>query len=643
MKNNKDIKYINFKKMEIENAQFNMGKHLCLICNREINDNKLKKTQNHIYETIFCDNCGKYIKILCVHCKKKIYYKKINNDLPLNGMNGINIKCPYLSCNQFFFLTICPKCKREQAIPKIIREGELIKCIEIKDCGYEYLQIRCPIKDCNDLTYFSKPKNFCNSPNGIIYNHKNKKMFQKITCHFCIGPIVYISDQKKLNRYYDSMKILCPYKDCNKKFNRIICPICSEINIIENGYYFMGHKIKCNGCNNFFGKILCPKCKKINPLLKCFFKSGEIVCRYASCSKKSFIVNCIHCQRMNVFNIEHPPIPGQQIVCAYKDCGKIFNDVYCPSCNELNPFPKGDFIFGKSYQCPYSFCNKIFQYFVCPNCDNYSKNLEQQEGKKYICNKCKISLSNWGCPFCKKTIMDKNSSLKYGQIVKCPSCNKKYSFCRCYECQKLIFTEDRSILGLFVNCKNCKKSSVNIVCPNCSIKISFFDRIDNMEDGEKIKCTNCQKEFIYKEQNESIDENEIYHKNLKVLGNIKGEPIDFGESQVDENYLSVENLLIHNSLYEDNNNIENNNNNNIKTIKKCNIMKNNSLCIICHCNFKESVFYPCGHRCTCYKCAVYYYEVFNKCPRCFKNAEAIIPKIYELFNEKDSNENFDNK
>ena len=51
--------------------------------------------------------------------------------------------------------------------------------------------------------------------------------------------------------------------------------------------------------------------------------------------------------------------------------------------------------------------------------------------------------------------------------------------------------------------------------------------------------------------------------------------------------------------------------------------------MICHCDEKESVFYPCGHRCTCYKCAVYYFEVFKKCPKCDKDAEAIIPKIYE--------------
>ena len=502
--------------------------------------------------------------ILCQYCKKKIFYKKVNTQLPLNGMNGLNIKCPYSSCGKYFYLTVCPKCKKEQTISKIIQEGDLIKCLN-KDCGYVYLQIRCPIKNCDELIYFAKPKNFSNGPNGIIYNHKNKIIFQKITCYFCIRPIVYISEQKKINRYYDSMEIECPYSDCKKSFNRIICSICSEINIIEGGYYFMGHKIKCCRCQNFFGKILCPECLKINPLLKFFFQSGEMTCRYASCSKKSYIVNCIHCRKMNVFNNiinnkDKKFIPGQRIKCAYKNCGQFFNEVYCPFCNQLNPFPKGDFVFGKSYKCIFSNCNKAFQYNICPNCRSYSISLEEQEGHKFKCNNCKILLSNWGCPFCNKTIMNNNSILKYGQMVKCPSCKEQYSFCNCYECKKLIFSK-KCILGLQVTCKNCDKKSINIVCKNCNTKISFLDRVGNMEDGEKIKCIKCNKEFTYNKQL-TIDENKIYEDNLSYLEDIKGECINFGESKIDENYSFLESLLTNKSQYEDSNNNNNNNDNN---------------------------------------------------------------------------------
>lgn len=624
----------------MEEKSNNKGILKCPICNKDIESFRNLLDEFIQFRNINCNKCQKnFIFVLCKFCNKKIYYNSVS--LPLNGLNGVNIKCPYSSCGKYFYLTICPKCKYNQSIPKIIKEGELIKCIENKNCGYEYLQVRCPRKDCDDVNYFSRPKNFCNSPNGILYNHKKKIIFQKLTCNFCIRPIVYYSDEKKINRYYDSMIITCPYEDCKKIFNRIICLICSEINIIEGGYYIMGHKIKCTKCSNYFGKLLCPKCLKNNPLTKSFFKTGEIRCSYTSCAQKSLIINCIHCRRMNVFDTneksnneinENSPIPGRLIICAYKDCGKKFNEVYCPSCNELNPFPEGNFSFGKVYKCLYSFCSKNYQFFVCPNCLKYSRTLDSHEGKKYICSHCNTSLANWQCPFCKISILDKNSSFKLGQMVRCPSCLNEYSFCRCYQCQKLIFSEkNQYILGMAMRCKSCEIYSVNVVCPNCNIYISILDRVEDMKDKEKIKCGNCDKEFEYeKKENNMINEDEIYWKNLSFLKEVKGEQVQFGESKVDEKYLSLENLFIKSNLYEDD---DENNNHNICNQNVTLKNKISNLCILCHCDKKESVFYPCGHRCTCYKCAVYYFEMYKKCPRCDKFSEAIVPKIYEQFND----------
>ncbi len=587
-------------------------------------NNNAKKEYLELVE-LHCNNCKDsnnicFLIIWCSFCEKAIYIKKNKDNQPLNGMNGINIKCPYNSCGKYFYITICPKCRKNQKIPKIIKEGEIIQC-KNEDCAYQYLQVRCPKVDCKEITYFCKPKNNSNNPNGILYNHKSELVFQKISCNFCIRPIVYESKKDSINRYFDSMKIICPYESCKKEFNRIVCPICSEINIIENGLYFMGHKIKCFGCKNYFAKILCPKCLKVNPFINTFFQSGEFICRYTLCSQKSYIVNCIHCRKMNVFNNndkEHP-IPGQQIICAYDDCRKAFNEVYCPGCNGLNPFPEGNFLFGKTYKCDFSFCKKIYQFLVCPDCLTYATTLDPQEGKKYSCNKCKTLLSNWGCPFCNKTIMDKNSSLEYGQVVQCPGCKKEYSFCRCYNCQKLIFNEEnRSILGLSVKCKECDSISVNILCPKCNSKICIIDRMNDMVDGEKIKCTKCGEDFEY---NTKMNQ-DIYKGNLSVLKNIKGEKINFGKSNVDENYLSVENLLINSNLYKKNEND--------KTEKDSIKNNNNKICIVCHCDNKESVFYPCKHRCTCYKCAIYFFKVFKKCPKCNEAAEAIIPRVYEI-------------
>ena len=53
------------------------------------------------------------------------------------------------------------------------------------------------------------------------------------------------------------------------------------------------------------------------------------------------------------------------------------------------------------------------------------------------------------------------------------------------------------------------------------------------------------------------------------------------------------------------------------------------VCIVCHNNLKESIFYPCGHRCVCYNCEVLLFEVNKKCPKCNCDVECIIKKIYE--------------
>ena len=90
--------------------------------------------------------------------------------------------------------------------------------------------------------------------------------------------------------------------------------------------------------------------------------------------------------------------------------------------------------------------------------------------------------------------------------------------------------------------------------------------------------------------------------------------------------------MIKTNLYDDNNCDDKKNNHN--EIKKC---KKSNLCIFCHCNNKESVFYPCGHRCACYKCAALFFKINKKCPKCDIIPEAIVPKIYEQFNDCENN------
>ena len=140
-------------------------------------------------------------------------------------------------------------------LSQIIHEGELIYCPN-KDCNNQYIQTSCIKKDCKDVFNFTRHKIYQNLPTGVVYNHKSELVFQKISCYFCFRPIDYITNEEtKINRYYEAQKVICPYKDCGKCFNRIICPKCTSVIIVELGMYLMGSKIKCMSCNYIFGKI----------------------------------------------------------------------------------------------------------------------------------------------------------------------------------------------------------------------------------------------------------------------------------------------------------------------------------------------------------------------------------------------------
>ena len=228
--------------------------------------------------------------------------------------------------------------------------------------------------------------------------HKNEKeiMYHKINCYYCWRPIVYESTRAHRNKYCECQKVICPYTDCKKEFNRIICPHCYIEIYVKNGWYKIGSLIKCNKCKKDFGKILCIACGRINVCKGAFFKSGQILCGFPNCLKESYMINCIYCIKLNIFK-KLIPINGQKIKCGY--CHNTFNEIFCPFCRLINPFPLGDFSFGKVYKCKYLTCFKQFQFLICPNCLLYSFTKETKEGKKIKCNECNISFMNWGFLF----------------------------------------------------------------------------------------------------------------------------------------------------------------------------------------------------------------------------------------------------
>ena len=579
-----------------------------------------------------CQKCDlEFTFVFCAYCNKKIYMKRHPiSDALYNGLNGTNIKCPYRSCSQFFYLTKCPKCKIFQKQKKYVKEGTTIICIN-EQCKCEYIQANCPYKYCTDVVTMEKPKSLTNYPIGIMVIHRREIMYQKINCYYCWRPIVYPSEKNNKNKYCECQRVECPYNDCKRIFNRIICCYCYEEIYINDGWYEMGSQIRCPNCKKFFGKILCPSCGKMNTCEKNYFRLGNMKCGFNNCLKENNMINCLYCRRLNILD-EKIKIGGQVIKCAY--CKNTFNEILCPFCKKSNIFPLADFSFGKVYKCQYLTCMKEFQFLMCPQCAVYSYIKETNEGQKMKCQNCKILFMNWGCPFCKSNIMDENTNLQIGEMIKCPNeaCHKVYSFIGCSVCHKLIFSnENESILGKSIKCpyQKCKAYTVIIYCPLCKVKTIYSGKKTNFEEGEEISCGNCKQKYNFKNNN-----NSLYKGKLIVLGHIEGKAIKFGVGQVDENYLALQELLISykkNSLIAPPLLINEQNNDQAIVQKSDDSSKNNTLgeCIVCHNNMKESVFFPCGHRCVCYNCAVIVFAIIKKCPKCNKEAICIIKKVYD--------------
>ena len=594
-------------------------------------NNSLNNFNINEFDKIICNKCYfEFCFIFCEYCSKKIYMKINQANSLYNGMNAFNISCPYKLCEKIFYFTECIKCKRTQKHKKYIKEGEIIKCI-YEDCGFEYIQNNCPMLHCTDLDNIEKKQMMSNFPEGILSIHNNKILYQKINCYYCWRPIVYPSSKTHRNKYYECQLVECPYKDCKKKFNRIVCPFCFYEIYVKDGWYEMGSEIRCNNCKSYFGKILCPSCGKVNECKNEYFQFGKMVCGFQNCQKHNYMINCIYCRKLNIFN-KDIPINGQLIKCGY--CHNEFNEILCPICKRLIPFPSGDFAFGKVYKCIYISCLKEFQFLICPNCSSYSFKIDSQEGKKLNCQKCKTQFMNWGCPFCKSITMDKNTSLKLGKLVKCPniSCQKIYSFIRCSKCQKLIFSkENEKILGLSVKCphKGCGAYTLVSFCPFCETKALYSDSRINYKVGDTVKCPNpsCKKEYIFK------NDSEIYCNNLNVLYKIDGNTIKFGIAEVDENYLFKQDLFVDKRCIRISRLFPTQYSSDMEYALNINREKieNKSFeeCMICHNNRKESIFFPCGHRCVCYNCAVLYFSVYHKCPKCQKDAKCIIKKVYD--------------
>ena len=569
---------------------------------------------------VLCSKCDyNFTYIICSYCNEKIMMK-IHPDskrILYNGICGFNIRCPYKSCNKIFYFTECPKCRIAFKVNKLIREGDIINC-QNENCKFQYIEENCPYKNCNERNLSYRPKYYNNFPEGIVSRHQKEIIYQKICCNGCFRPIFFPSTREKKNKYIEGQKVICPYSDCQNIFNRLICPNCAQDNYIEQGWYEYGTEIKCFFCKENFGKILCPLTGKLSTFKENYFEFGEILCGIESCKKIHNLMNCLFCRQLNIFE-EKIQIMCRRIKCGY--CSQKFSKIYCPHCSKVNPFPFGDFFFGKLYKCTYYNCLKEFQYIICPKCYIISVMIIKKEGQKFQCSKCNTIYMNFGCKFCKLNILAEDTNLKIGQLIKCPSdkCGKIFSFMQCRKCEKLIYSEENeNIYGKAKRCPNpnCREYTIMTLCPLCKKRVLYYSR-DDIEENQNIKCENCNKSYIFHRKNN------LYDGVLKIYEEIEGKSFNFGKGEICENYLIKEELF-----FTKNNLSETIYGSELGLLK----VSNNAsigVCILCNNHKKQSVFFPCGHRCACYRCANMYFAANKKCPRCQQDAKCIIGKIFE--------------
>ena len=288
---------------------------------------------------VYCSKCSNnFTFIICVYCNKKIMMKlhTLSKMIEYNGINDFNIRCPYESCNKIFYFSECAQCRTINKIKKLIKEGDVINC-QNEHCKFQYINVNCPDKLCQEKNWAQRQKNYSNFPEGIIITHKKEIIYQKICCNGCFRPIVFPSTREKKNKYIEGQKVVCPYPDCQKIFNRLICPNCTNDNYIDQGWYEYGTEIRCNLCKENFGKILCPRTGKLNTFKENYFEFGEIYCGVENCRKLHNMMNCLFCRQLNIFD-EKTQLICRRIKCGY--CSRNFCKIHCPHCSKVNAFPE---------------------------------------------------------------------------------------------------------------------------------------------------------------------------------------------------------------------------------------------------------------------------------------------------------------
>ena len=578
----------------------------CPICNRPV-------TLKVDSEFINCNNCKKkYIYKYCLECSQIIFFNKIDYD-------EYNIQCPYISCRAIYATVKCENnnCNKKIFYKKKYFQGDTIVCL---NCKASFKKIRCPNLDCNrnivtDLNFLEGHPLKCQHENGTF-------VFQKVGCWFCGRHCVWNNSKGKY--YIEGQMIVCPYKECQRITYKVICPKCLNSSVFPKVNIDMGKKLTCltKGCENVYNIYFCPYCKKTNYGDGSPIAGTNLTCNF--CKESFYFVICFYCKQINFWKKPNTYLPCQTVVCANENCKKKSALVPCPCCKKINHFSRGVFILGQKYSCSYRECKNEFIILYCGKCNRtHIKPFNLEPNLLYICDNCKNFMPTIQCQKCHKfcCLGNSNTKIETHSILKCPyeKCGQIFYYYKCHFCHHDFNTDTYTKSNLKCPFQNCGKTFTYFKCKKCQQE-NYIENVDNNRmDCDEINCSHCN------EINEIInqpDKNKIIYTKKVYIS--QGEKIDFDNPEEDPYDRLIINSLIPTKIYE------------IPFTTSLSSALDDSetskKCVICLENEKKFILAPCGHKCICERCGVdekYIIQKYIQCPICKETIIGALDKIID--------------
>ena len=575
----------------------------CPNCNKLI-------TLNEDSEEINCKNCKKnYIYKKCLECLQIIFFNKIFDD-------GYSIKCPYISCGAIYCSVKCEnkECGKLIYYKNKYSQGDLINCTH---CKFKFKKVKCPNLNCDKNIIVNENTNFWEGY-SIECNHKNGNyIFQKINCWYCGRHCIWNNSKGKY--YIEGQMIICPYKECERITNKVICPKCRMTSVITRGNLDMGKKINCSikGCDCVYNIYFCPYCKKTNYGNGSPIVGKNLICKF--CKGEFYFINCFACKQIHFWKKPNNYLPCQTIVCGNEGCKKKSAVIPCPICKKIFYFSKGTFTLGKKYECSYKECKNEFVILYCGKCNmTYTKEANLVPTILYTCENCKNIMPTIQCPKCFRFVsVEGNNKIETHSIVNCPyeKCKKQFYYYLCPFCNHDFNSETYNCTNIQCPFENCSKKYTYFKCHKC-LKDNFIEIIDNDMDCDERNCLYCN-------ENNEINNipNELKIINVKKIKITQGEKYIFDNPEEDPYDRLIINNLIQIKDYE------------IPFDEKKAIAEENEnhekMCVICMANEIKWILVDCGHKCVCEDCGEIVKEKYRKCPICKKKIIGVLKEVYD--------------